>query len=237
MHRGIQHVDVLLGDVSGLTAIQGFIPALHRVLDEDNTVSWPDVVPAASRGAGLAANVEFSHVDLAIRPVRNRLGHGDILLHDIAGVAVVVGDEPLAVGIEVDDGDSSIVGDLNEAIRRGRGGTAHVQRTTGDFTGKFGGVGQIQQGDVLLHDEAGMGAVGGGIPSSIVLGNNEQGFIGNAREDGSGRIRSRAKIEATASDGAENASDHFVTSFLVIWHRKGGASFEAPPKMNIDLIM
>lgn len=25
----------------------------------------------------------------------------------------------------------------------------------------------------------------------------------------------RAKIEATASDGAENASDHFVTSFLV----------------------
>ena len=32
------------------------------------------------------------------------------------------------------------------------------------------------------------------------------------------------KIEATASDGAENASDHFVTSFLVFWrHRKGGA--------------
>ena len=25
----------------------------------------------------------------------------------------------------------------------------------------------------------------------------------------------RTKIEATASDGAENASDHFVTSFLV----------------------
>ena len=25
------------------------------------------------------------------------------------------------------------------------------------------------------------------------------------------------KIEATASDGAENASDHFVTSFLVFW--------------------
>ena len=25
------------------------------------------------------------------------------------------------------------------------------------------------------------------------------------------------KIEATASDGAENASDHFVASFLVFW--------------------
>lgn len=31
------------------------------------------------------------------------------------------------------------------------------------------------------------------------------------------------KIEATASDGAENASDHFVTFFLVLGHRKGGA--------------
>lgn len=48
-----------------------------------------------------------------------------------------------------------------------------------------------------------------------MIGNDEQGFIGNTREDGSGRIRSRAKIEATASDGAENASDHFVTSFLI----------------------
>ena len=46
--------------------------------------------------------------------------------------------------------------------------------------------------------------------------NDEQIFVGNAREDGSGRIRSRAKIEATASDGTENASDHFVASFLVI---------------------
>ena len=36
------------------------------------------------------------------------------------------------------------------------------------------------------------------------------------------------KIEATASDGAENASDHFVTFFLVLGHRKGGASKEAP---------
>ena len=36
-------------------------------------------------------------------------------------------------------------------------------------------------------------------------------------------------IEAIASDGAENASDHFVTSFLVfLGHRKGGASKEAP---------
>ena len=45
--------------------------------------------------------------------------------------------------------------------------------------------------------------------------NDEQGFIGDAREDSGRRIRSRAKIEATTSDGAENASDHFVTSFLV----------------------
>lgn len=27
----------------------------------------------------------------------------------------------------------------------------------------------------------------------------------------------RAKIEATASDGAENATEHFVTSFLVFF--------------------
>ena len=38
----------------------------------------------------------------------------------------------------------------------------------------------------------------------------------------------RAKIEATASDGAENATEHFVTSFLVFWHRKGGASKRSP---------
>ena len=40
----------------------------------------------------------------------------------------------------------------------------------------------------------------------------------------------RAKIEATASDGAENASDHFVTSFLVLGHRKGGVFVETPPQ-------
>ena len=72
-----------------------------------------------------------------------------------------------------------------------------------------------------------MGAIGGSIPGIVVLGNDEQGFVGNTREDGSGRIRSRAKIEATASDGAENASDHFVTSFLVFGYRKGGASFRS----------
>ena len=38
------------------------------------------------------------------------------------------------------------------------------------------------------------------------------------------------KIEATASDGAENASDHFVTSFLVLGHRKGGVFVETPPQ-------
>ena len=40
------------------------------------------------------------------------------------------------------------------------------------------------------------------------------------------------KIEATASDGVENASDHFVTSLLVLGHRKGGASKEAPPRIH-----
>ena len=43
------------------------------------------------------------------------------------------------------------------------------------------------------------------------------------------------KIEATASDGAENASDHFVTFFLVLEHRKGGASKEAPPELVYTL--
>ena len=38
------------------------------------------------------------------------------------------------------------------------------------------------------------------------------------------------KIEATASDGVENASDHFVTSFLVLGHRKGGVFVETPPQ-------
>ena len=215
MHGGIQHVDVLLSDVSGLTTIQGLIPALHRVLDEDDTVTGPDIVPATGRGAGFAAHVELGYIDLTVSPGGDRLRHGDILLHDIAGIAVVVGDVPLAVRIEVDNGDRSIVGDLNEAIRRGRSGAAHIQGTTGDLSGQLSSVGQVQQGDVLLHDEAGMGAVSGSIPGSVMLGYDEQGFVGDAREDSSGRIRSRAKIEATASDGAENASDHFVTSFLV----------------------
>ena len=236
MHRGVQHIDVILNNIGRLTAIQGFIPTLHCVLDEDNTIAGPDVVPAAGRGAGFAANVEFSHIDLTVSPAGNGLRHGDILLHDIAGIAVVVGDVPLAVGIEVDDRDSGIVGNLNKAIRRGRGGAAHVQGATGDLTGQLGSVGQVQQGDVLLHDKTGMGAVGGSIPGIVVLGNDEQGFIGNAREDGSGRIRSRAKIEATASDGAENASDHFVTSFLVLGYRKGGASFRSSAK-RVDAVV
>lgn len=66
--------------------------------------------------------------------------------------------------------------------------------------------------------------IGGSVPCAVKFGNDQQGFVGNAREDGSGRIRRHSKIEATASDGAENAGDHFVTSFLVFGHRKGGAS-------------
>lgn len=60
-----------------------------------------------------------------------------------------------------------------------------------------------------------MGAVGGSIPGSVMLGNDEQGFIGDARKDGSGRIRSCTKIKATASDGAESIRDHFVCPFYV----------------------
>ena len=52
--------------------------------------------------------------------------------------------------------------------------------------------------------------------------NDEQGFIGDAHEDRSGRVRRCAEVEATASDGAENAINHAVTSFLVLGHRKGG---------------
>ena len=66
-----------------------------------------------------------------------------------------------------------------------------------------------------------------------MLDNDEQVLIGDAHEDGSGRSRSRAKIKATASDGAVNAGDHFITSFLVFGHRKGGASFRSSADMRI----
>ena len=43
----------------------------------------------------------------------------------------------------------------------------------------------------------------------------------------------RAKIEATASDGAENASDHFVTSFLVFFGiEKEELRKEVPPILS-----
>ena len=65
-----------------------------------------------------------------------------------------------------------------------------------------------------------------------MLGNDEQGFVGNAREDGSGRIRSRAKIEATASDGTENTSDHLSRPSLFLGIEKAELLFEAPPIKN-----
>ena len=40
------------------------------------------------------------------------------------------------------------------------------------------------------------------------------------------------KIEATASDGAENASDHFVTFFLVFGIEKAELRKEAPPILS-----
>ena len=45
------------------------------------------------------------------------------------------------------------------------------------------------------------------------------------------------KIEATSSDSAENASDHFVTSFLVFWGiEKAERSEMTPPKQGFDFI-
>ena len=46
------------------------------------------------------------------------------------------------------------------------------------------------------------------MPDSVMLGKDEQGFVRNARKDVSGRVRRRAKIKATASDGVENASTY-----------------------------
>jgi type II secretory pathway pseudopilin PulG len=66
----------------------------------------------------------------------------------------------------------------------------------------------------------------------VVLAKDKQGFIRNACNYSCGRIRSSAKIKATASDGAENASDHFVAFFLGFsWEKawkKAEFLFEAP---------
>ena len=42
----------------------------------------------------------------------------------------------------------------------------------------------------------------------------------------------RAKIEATASDGAENAGEHITTSFLAMGIEKAELLFEAPQKLS-----
>ena len=42
----------------------------------------------------------------------------------------------------------------------------------------------------------------------------------------------RAKIEATASDGAENATEYFVTSFLVFGIEKEELRKEVPPILS-----
>ena len=42
----------------------------------------------------------------------------------------------------------------------------------------------------------------------------------------------RAKIEATASDGAENAGEHITTSFLAMGIEKAELLFEAPHRLS-----
>ena len=66
------------------------------------------------------------------------------------------------------------------------------------------------------------------IPRIVVLAKDKQGFIRNACNYSCGRIRSRAKIKATASDGAENAGEHITTSFLAMGIEKAELLFEAP---------
>lgn len=190
----------------------------------NNAVDWPYIVPAIRRSAGLTANIQGIALDLAIRPVRHGLGHNDILLHDIAGKAIVVGNIPQTGRIEIYHRDFSRIRNLDEPICSGRCGASQIERTARHHAEHLCGICQIQQGDELLHDETGTLTIGGSVPCAVKFGNDQQGFVGNAREDGSGRIRRHSKIEATASDGAENAGDHFVTSFLVFGHRKGGAS-------------
>ena len=70
------------------------------------------------------------------------------------------------------------------------------------------------------------------IPRIVVLAKDKQGCIRNACNYSCGRIRSRAKIKATASDGAENASEHITTSFLAMGIEKAELLFEAPQKLS-----
>ena len=70
------------------------------------------------------------------------------------------------------------------------------------------------------------------IPRIVVLAKDKQGFIRNACNYSCGRTRSRAKIKATASDGAENAGEHITTSFLAMGIEKAELLFEAPQKLS-----
>ena len=72
------------------------------------------------------------------------------------------------------------------------------------------------------------------IPRIVVLAKDKQGFIRNACNYSCGRIRSRAKIKATASDGAENAGEHITTSFLAMGIEKGGVK-KGPNTTKKDL--
>ena len=66
----------------------------------------------------------------------------------------------------------------------------------------------------------------------VVLAKDKQGFIRNACNYSCGRIRSSAKIKATASDGTENAGEHITTSFLAMGIEKAEILFEAPQKLS-----
>ena len=68
----------------------------------------------------------------------------------------------------------------------------------------------------IAFNKARVRAVVSSIPRIVVLAKEKQGFIRNACNYSCGRTRSRAKIKATASDGAENAGEQFATSFLAM---------------------
>ena len=154
------------------------------------------------------------------------------MLHNIAGIACIVSDIPRAISIKIDDSNNSIVWNLNQPVRRNRSCTAQIQDATSDSAAHFEGGGPFRQCNILLFNKARVRAVASSIPRIVVLAKDKQGFIRNACNYSCGRIRSRAKIKATASDGAENAGEHITTSFLAMGIEKAELLFEAPQKLS-----
>lgn len=113
-------------------------------------MDWPYTVPALSGNAGLAAHIEFVYIDLTVAPSGSEWRYGDILLHDIAGIACIVSDIPRAISIKIDDSNNSIVWNLNQPIRRNRSCTAQIQDATSDSAAHFDGGGPFRQCNILL---------------------------------------------------------------------------------------